>query len=105
MLFLRNAIARGDMRIANEEIFGPVLSAFKWKDEDEVIEIANSVEYGLSGAVWSKDLSTALRTAKRIKSGYIWVNGVGAHYPSGAQWLEWIHQGNPSRIGPLELAL
>lgn len=71
-----------DMRIANEEIFGPVLSVFKWSDEDEVIEIANSVEYGLSGAVWSKDLSTALRTAQRIKSGYIWVNGVGAHYPA-----------------------
>ncbi len=72
----------GDMRIATEEIFGPVLSVFKWSDEDEVIEIANSVEYGLSGAVWSKDLSTALRTAQRIKSGYIWVNGVGAHYPA-----------------------
>lgn len=72
----------GDMRIATEEIFGPVLSVFKWQDEDEVIEIANSVEYGLSGAVWSKDLSTALRTAQRIKSGYIWVNGVGAHYPA-----------------------
>lgn len=69
-----------DMRIANEEIFGPVLSILKWKDTDQVIDMANSVEYGLTGAVWTRDLKTALDTARRIRSGYIWVNGVGAHF-------------------------
>ena len=65
-----------DMRIAMEEIFGPVLSVFKWSDEDEVIRIANSVEYGRSDAVWSKDRRTALRTAQRVATGYIWCDGV-----------------------------
>lgn len=69
-----------EMRIAREEIFGPVLSVFRWKDLDEAIELANSVEYGLTGAVWTRDIGTALRTARRIRSGYIWVNGVSAHY-------------------------
>ena len=71
-----------DMRLANEEVFGPILSVFRWNDLDEVIKIANSVEYGLTGAVWSRDISTAISTARRIASGYIWVNGVGAHYPA-----------------------
>ena len=71
-----------DMRLANEEVFGPVMSVFKWDDLDEVIAIANSVEYGLTGAVWSRDISTAISTARRIASGYIWINGVGAHYPA-----------------------
>ena len=73
---------RPDMRLAREEVFGPVLSVFKWTDLDETIEIANSVEYGLTGAVWTRDLSTAIRTARRIASGYIWVNGVGGHFPA-----------------------
>lgn len=71
-----------DMRLAREEVFGPVLSVFKWQDIDACLEIANSVEYGLTGAVWTRDISTAIRTARAIKSGYIWVNGVGAHYPA-----------------------
>ncbi len=71
-----------DMRLANEEVFGPVLSVFKWDDLDRVIDIANSVEYGLTGAVWTRDISSAISTARRIASGYIWVNGVGAHYPA-----------------------
>ncbi|WP_018000536.1 aldehyde dehydrogenase family protein [Paracoccus sp. N5] len=68
-----------DMRIAREEIFGPVLSVLRWSDFDQVIEMANSVEYGLSGAVWTGDLSNALRTVKALKSGYLWVNDVASH--------------------------
>lgn len=69
-----------DMRIAKEEIFGPVLSVFKWKNIEDAIEIANSVEYGLTAAIWTKDLNTALTTARKVQSGYIWINGVSAHY-------------------------
>jgi betaine-aldehyde dehydrogenase len=68
------------MRIAREEIFGPVLSVFKWKNIEEAIEIANSTEYGLTAAIWTKDLNSALTTARKVQSGYIWINGVSAHY-------------------------
>jgi acyl-CoA reductase-like NAD-dependent aldehyde dehydrogenase len=68
------------MRIAREEIFGPVLSVFKWSNLDQCLEIANSVEYGLTGAVWTNELNTALKTALRVKSGYVWINGTSAHY-------------------------
>jgi betaine-aldehyde dehydrogenase len=68
-----------DMRIAREEIFGPVLSVLRWSEVDQVIAMANSLEYGLTGSVWTNDIATAIRTAKRIQSGYIWINGVNAH--------------------------
>jgi betaine-aldehyde dehydrogenase len=68
------------MRIFNEEIFGPVLSLVRWSDTDEVIEMANAVEYGLTAAVWTENLKTAFETVRRIRSGYCWINGVGAHY-------------------------
>lgn len=67
------------MRIAREEIFGPVLSVLRWSNEDEVVAMANSVEYGLTGAVWTNDITKALRTARRLQSGYLWINGVGTH--------------------------
>ena len=69
-----------DMRIAKEEIFGPVLSVLRWKTEEEAIAIANSTEYGLTAAIWTNDLKRALRTAKAIQSGYIWINGFSSHY-------------------------
>lgn len=69
-----------DMRLAREEVFGPILSVFRWTDLDETLDIANSLEFGLSGSVWTRDISAAISTARRIQSGYIWVNGVGAHY-------------------------
>ena len=71
-----------DMRIAREEVFGPVLSVLRWSDETVLFEAINSVQYGLTGSVWTKDLATAHRAAARIKSGYIWVNGAGPHYLS-----------------------
>lgn len=70
------ADVRQDMRIAREEIFGPVLSILRWSDIDHAIEMANSVEYGLTAAVWTSDISNALNTARRIQAGYIWINGV-----------------------------
>src|SRR5215472_3485235 len=68
------------MRIAREEIFGPVLSVFSWRDEEATIELANSVEYGLTAAVWTNDIKRALRAARRVQSGMVWVNGVGNHF-------------------------
>src|SRR6266568_6250387 len=68
------------MRIAREEIFGPVLSVFGWPDEETTIELANSGEYGLTAAVWTNDLKRALKAARRVQSGMVWVNGVGNHF-------------------------
>jgi betaine-aldehyde dehydrogenase len=73
------ADVRQEMRIAREEIFGPVLSIQRWSDVDEVIDTANAVEFGLTAAVWTQDITKALRTAQCIKSGYIWINGVNTH--------------------------
>jgi acyl-CoA reductase-like NAD-dependent aldehyde dehydrogenase len=72
-------VKRG-MRIAQEEIFGPVLSVFKWKDVDEVIEVANSTEFGLTAAIWTRDINTAMTTARKVQSGHIWINGVSGHF-------------------------
>lgn len=63
-----------DMRIANEEIFGPVQSVIKWSDEEKMIEEVNRPEYGLTASIYTNSLSTAHRTASRIDVGYIWIN-------------------------------
>lgn len=68
------------MRIFREEIFGPVLSVIKWRDENELIKDVNSVEYGLSASIYTRDLARAHRLAKRIEAGYIWINTSSAHY-------------------------
>lgn len=75
-----------DMRIAREEVFGPVAVVIKFHDEDEVIKMANDSEYGLGGAVWTKDISKAVRVARNIEAGRIWVNTynqIPAHAPFG----------------------
>lgn len=68
------------MRLAREEIFGPVLSVLRWRDPEEAVAMANAVDYGLTAAVWTRDIDSALRMAHRIDAGYIWVNGVGTHF-------------------------
>ncbi len=62
------------MRIAQEEVFGPVLAVLKFKDEDEAIDIGNDVVYGLAAGVWTKDIRRAMRFTKALKAGTIWVN-------------------------------
>jgi acyl-CoA reductase-like NAD-dependent aldehyde dehydrogenase len=69
-----------DMRIAREEVFGPILSVMRWSDPEQAIAMANDVEYGLTASLWSANINTALTTAQRLQVGYVWVNGVGAHY-------------------------
>jgi len=62
------------MRVAQEEIFGPVLTAISFKDEQEAISIANDIDYGLAGYVWTNDISRGHRMAHAIDAGMIWVN-------------------------------
>ncbi len=66
--------ANNQMRIAQEEIFGPVLTAIPFKDEAEAIAIANDIEYGLTGYVWTENSSKAMRVAKQLEAGMIWIN-------------------------------
>jgi len=69
-----------DMRIAKEEIFGPVLSVFKWNDEEAMLAQVNGVEYGLTWSIWTNDLATAHRTAAAVEAGYVWINEVSKHF-------------------------
>ncbi|MEV7598282.1 aldehyde dehydrogenase [Kitasatospora sp. NPDC089797] len=73
------------MRIAQEEIFGPVLVVIPYEDEDDAVRIANDSEYGLSGGVWSADEGRALAVARRLRTGTVTVNGapVGFDGPFG----------------------
>ena len=66
---------KNSMTIAQEEIFGPVLSIIPYKDEEEAVKIANDTPYGLAGAVWSKDDARAQSVARRIRAGQVDVNG------------------------------
>ncbi|HPS68363.1 MAG TPA: aldehyde dehydrogenase family protein [Holophaga sp.] len=74
------------MRVAQEEIFGPVVTFIKFKTEAEVVAMANDSEYGLGGAVWTKDINRALRVANAVETGRMWVNNYNnlpAHAPFG----------------------
>jgi aldehyde dehydrogenase (NAD+) len=63
-----------DMRIARDEIFGPVLSALKFKNDDELIRRANDTNFGLAAAVWTRDVAKAHRYAKEVRAGTVWIN-------------------------------
>jgi len=88
---------RNDMRIAREEIFGPVLSIISYDDEDEAIRIANDTEYGLGGYVQSTDIEHARRVARKIRAGYISLNNAGLDIsvPFGG----YKHSGNGREFG------
>ena len=66
---------RNDMTIAQEEIFGPVLSIIPYDDEEDAISIANDTVYGLAGGVWSGDPERAKRVARRLRTGQVEING------------------------------
>jgi acyl-CoA reductase-like NAD-dependent aldehyde dehydrogenase len=77
---------RNDMKIAREEIFGPVLAVIRSESTDQAIQIANDTEYGLSAGVWSTDNQRALDVAGQLEAGTVWVNDwhmVNAAYPFG----------------------
>ena len=75
--------ATNDMRVAQEEIFGPVAVVIKFKTEEEVIAMANDSVYGLGGAVWTRDINRAIRVSRAIETGRMWVNTYN-QIPSGA---------------------
>ena len=78
-LFVRPAFFDGiapDSRIAQEEIFGPVLVAMRFRDYDDAVRIANGIEYGLTASVFTNDYGTAHRFARDVQAGYVWVNTV-----------------------------
>jgi len=66
--------ASNSMRIAQQEIFGPVLTAIPFKDEADAISIANDIEYGLAGYVWTNDIGRGHRIARDLDAGMVWVN-------------------------------
>jgi len=74
-----------DAEVAQEEIFGPVLSVIRWRDEDEAVRIANSVRYGLTGIIYTNDIKRAHRVARKIDAGMIGINGSGVFFglPAG----------------------
>ena len=74
-----------DSKLAKDEVFGPVVSIFTFEDEEEVIELANSSRYGLSAAVFTRDISRALRVARKLRAGTVWVNTYGI-IPHNAPW-------------------
>jgi 5-carboxymethyl-2-hydroxymuconic-semialdehyde dehydrogenase len=75
--------ATPDMRIAQEEVFGPFLTSIRFRNEAEALAIANGVAYGLAGYVWTNDLSRALRISERLEAGMIWVNSENVrHLPT-----------------------
>ena len=80
-----NPVVFGDvtqeMRIAREEIFGPVMSIIVWSKIDEVTTLANDTEFGLTAAIWTNDLKAAHRMARELEVGYVWINGAAKRVP------------------------
>ena len=71
------------MRIAQDEIFGPVLTAIRFTDEAEALAIANDTRYGLAGYIWTRDFTRALRVADQLEAGMIWINSENVrHLPT-----------------------
>jgi acyl-CoA reductase-like NAD-dependent aldehyde dehydrogenase len=69
------------MRIAREEIFGPVLSVLRWDDEAAMVRTVNGLNYGLTCSIWTNDLAAGHRTASAVEASYVWVDEVGRHFP------------------------
>ncbi|MFZ9872323.1 MAG: aldehyde dehydrogenase family protein [Steroidobacteraceae bacterium] len=81
-----------EMRIVREEIFGPIVCAQRWRTESEAIELANDTPYGLTAAVWTRDLATGLRMTRAIEAGTVWLNTAGQHFV-GAPFGGWKDSG------------
>jgi 5-carboxymethyl-2-hydroxymuconic-semialdehyde dehydrogenase len=75
--------AHAKMRVAQEEVFGPFLTVIPFRDENDAVEIANAVQYGLTGYVWTADMGRALRVADALEAGMIWLNSENVrHLPT-----------------------
>lgn len=69
-----------DAEIAREEVFGPVLTVLKWRNEDDMLDIVNGLDVGLTASIWTRDLDRAMRLTQKIEAGYVWVNDASDHY-------------------------
>ena len=69
-----------DAEVAHEEVFGPVLTILKWRDEAEMLGIVNGLDVGLTASIWTRDLDRAMRLSRQIEAGYVWINDSIDHY-------------------------
>ncbi|HWT45614.1 MAG TPA: aldehyde dehydrogenase family protein, partial [Vicinamibacterales bacterium] len=86
-------------RIAQEEIFGPVLAVIPFDDEAEAVRIANDTPYGLAGAVWTRDVFKGIRVLKQVRAGILWLNTYHPTY-NEAPWGGYKQSGFGRELGP-----
>jgi acyl-CoA reductase-like NAD-dependent aldehyde dehydrogenase len=93
------ADATNDVTIAREEIFGPVMTVIPFSDADEVVALSNDNDYGLAAAVWTRDIKKALRTARALRAGIVWINDTQPA-PTEAPWGGYKQSGVGRELGP-----
>lgn len=91
------------MRIVQEETFGPIITIERFSGEQAAIELGNDTDYGLAGAVWTRDRARAERVARRLRHGTVWINDFGPYLPQ-AEWGGFKRSGTGRELGPSGLA-